>query len=123
MRDGLSSEAAQERIDSQMPIERKKSMADFVIDNSNSLKRSKRQVDDLIKQLMPGYLSTAIAWFILASVAAFLYVTLILYELLDHWRKVGLIRPRKPPVVIQVINNQARIEDIQAAPAEGLILK
>lgn len=44
-RDGLSDEQARSRIAAQMPIERKKQLADIVIDNTGSLEETERQVD------------------------------------------------------------------------------
>jgi dephospho-CoA kinase len=47
----LSEAQARERIDAQMDIERKKELADWVIDNSGSLESTERQVDALWRQL------------------------------------------------------------------------
>ncbi len=44
-RDSLSLEEAKKRIESQMDIDRKKQMADFVIDNSKDLKHLKNEVE------------------------------------------------------------------------------
>jgi dephospho-CoA kinase len=44
-RNGLTVEEARARIQAQLPIEEKKKMADFVIDNSGSLSETERQVD------------------------------------------------------------------------------
>lgn len=46
-RDGISEEQAMARLNSQMDIELKKSMADYVIDNSGSLAETERQLDKL----------------------------------------------------------------------------
>jgi dephospho-CoA kinase len=43
-RDGLSLEAAEQRLQSQMPIEQKKLLADIVIDNSGSLADTEKQI-------------------------------------------------------------------------------
>jgi dephospho-CoA kinase len=43
-RDGLSLEAAELRLQSQMPIEQKKLLADIVIDNSGSLSDTEKQI-------------------------------------------------------------------------------
>ncbi len=47
-RDGLSREAAAQRIAAQIPIETKKGMANFVIDNSGTVASTWRQVDRLL---------------------------------------------------------------------------
>jgi dephospho-CoA kinase len=44
VRDGLSLEAAELRLQSQMPIEQKKLLADIVIDNSGSLSDTEKQI-------------------------------------------------------------------------------
>ena len=49
-RDGLSSEAAEQRLDAQMPIERKKELADVVIDNSGSLEQTEAQVEAYLRR-------------------------------------------------------------------------
>lgn len=46
-RDHLSQEEAKKRISAQMPIEEKKLLADYLIDNSGSYKNTERQVDQL----------------------------------------------------------------------------
>ncbi|EOS56289.1 dephospho-CoA kinase [Paenibacillus barengoltzii] len=46
LRDGLSKEAAEQRINAQMDIEIKKERADILIDNSGGLEETKRQIDD-----------------------------------------------------------------------------
>jgi dephospho-CoA kinase len=43
-RDGLSLEAAEQRLQAQMPIEQKKLLADIVIDNSGSLADTEKQI-------------------------------------------------------------------------------
>jgi dephospho-CoA kinase len=51
-RDDLSMEQARLRLASQMPIEEKKKLADWVIDNSGSLEETKKQVERLYKELI-----------------------------------------------------------------------
>jgi len=46
LRDELSKEAAEQRINAQMDIEIKKERADILIDNSGGLEETKRQIDD-----------------------------------------------------------------------------
>jgi len=50
-RDGLSREAAGERINTQMPQEQKKKYADFLIDTSGSFDATRAQVVSVFKQL------------------------------------------------------------------------
>ena len=46
-RDGISREAAVDRLRAQLPIDEKLDLADFVINNEGSLEETKKQVDDL----------------------------------------------------------------------------
>lgn len=50
-RDGLSKQEALLRINAQMSIERKRKLADYVIDNSNTLEQTKIQIDKLWHQV------------------------------------------------------------------------
>ena len=54
-RNNLSKDEALQRIKSQMPIEEKVKMADYVIDNSNSLDKTKKQVEKIWKNLVFHY--------------------------------------------------------------------
>ena len=49
-RDGLAEEDALARIRAQMDLDEKARLADFVIDNSGSIERTRDQVDDLCRQ-------------------------------------------------------------------------
>ncbi len=51
MRNGYSKEEAMMRINSQMDLNLKKTKADYVIDNSNSLEESYKQIDSILKGL------------------------------------------------------------------------
>jgi dephospho-CoA kinase len=53
-RDGIDREEAMRKIRAQMPLEEKKKLADYVIDNSGSLERTAEQVHDLWRRLAPG---------------------------------------------------------------------
>lgn len=44
-RDGLSPEQAEQRLQSQMPIEEKRRLADILIDNTGSLEETEKQID------------------------------------------------------------------------------
>ena len=50
-RDGLSVEAAEERIATQMPLDEKRGYADYVIDNSGAPEELRRQVEEVYKRL------------------------------------------------------------------------
>jgi len=50
-RDGLSREAAEQRIDSQMPQEQKREYADFLIDTSGDFDSTRAQVEVVFRQL------------------------------------------------------------------------
>jgi dephospho-CoA kinase len=54
-RNDLSKEEALQRIKSQMPIKEKVKMADYVIDNSNSMDETKKQVEKIWKKLVSRY--------------------------------------------------------------------
>ncbi|WP_211436715.1 dephospho-CoA kinase [Campylobacter sp. RM15925] len=54
-RNGLSHEEAKNRIELQMDIEKKREMADFVIDNSGNLKDLQAQVDGFLRNLKGMY--------------------------------------------------------------------
>jgi dephospho-CoA kinase len=51
-RDGCSREAAERRVRAQLPIEEKRALADFVIDNSGSPAETERQVRELHARLV-----------------------------------------------------------------------
>ena len=50
-RDGMSRDEAQRRIDSQLPLREKIKLADFVIENKGSLKKTKGEVEKVFKIL------------------------------------------------------------------------
>jgi dephospho-CoA kinase len=50
-RSGLTAEQIESRIASQMPMEEKVKVADFVIDNSGDIGKTRQQVDDVYRQL------------------------------------------------------------------------
>jgi len=54
-RSNLSKEEALQRIKSQMPMKEKVKMADYVIDNSNSLDETEKQVEKIWKKLVSRY--------------------------------------------------------------------
>lgn len=49
-RDGCSREDAEQRVRAQLPIEKKKALADVVIDNSGALEETRRQVEQLFER-------------------------------------------------------------------------
>jgi len=50
-RDGISREMAINILKSQLPIEEKKTLADFIVDNSGSLEETRRQVEEIWEKL------------------------------------------------------------------------
>ncbi|KAJ3137622.1 hypothetical protein HK100_000597 [Physocladia obscura] len=80
-RDLIEPLAAQQRIDSQMNIEKKKQLANVVIDNEGSLADTRVRVDLLIEQhLSPGLFPTAVAWTLLFWPGLFAYSGLSLFK-------------------------------------------
>lgn len=51
-RDGMSRESAMERLGAQMPVADKLKLADFVIDNSGSIEKTREQVRQLYRKLV-----------------------------------------------------------------------
>jgi dephospho-CoA kinase len=51
-RDGASREEALRRIRAQLPIEEKKALADYVIDNGGTLDETRRQVREVLRQVL-----------------------------------------------------------------------
>jgi dephospho-CoA kinase len=58
-RDGLSTEAARQRIAAQLPLEAKRARADHVIDNSGAREDTRRQVEAIYHLYAPGAASPA----------------------------------------------------------------
>jgi len=54
-RNNLSKDEALQRVRSQIPMEEKAKIADYVIDNSNSLDKTKKQVEKIWKKLVSRY--------------------------------------------------------------------
>ena len=52
VRDGLSAEAAEARLASQLPLEEKRKHATWVVDNSGSLEETRAQVEQIWKALV-----------------------------------------------------------------------
>jgi len=53
-RDGRRREAAEERVDAQLPLDEKRALADHVIDNSGAIEETERQVRALYANLTEG---------------------------------------------------------------------
>ena len=58
-RDGISAEAARQRIGAQMPLDAKRARADHVIDNSGGLEDTRRQVEAIYRLYAPAATSPA----------------------------------------------------------------
>ncbi|MCA6071797.1 MAG: dephospho-CoA kinase [Endomicrobium sp.] len=54
LRDNLNADEVKKRIGSQMPLEKKTKLADFVIDNSGSKRELKEKIINLYKLLTSG---------------------------------------------------------------------
>ncbi|OQX74962.1 MAG: dephospho-CoA kinase [Campylobacteraceae bacterium 4484_4] len=54
-REGLSEEEARRRIEAQMPIDRKRELATYIIDNTRNLKHLQKEVDRFVEYLKEGY--------------------------------------------------------------------
>ena len=50
-RDRISKQYAHQKITSQMNLEEKKNLADYVIDNNGSIKQTNQQLIEIIKQI------------------------------------------------------------------------
>jgi dephospho-CoA kinase len=50
-RDGLNREECEKRIRAQMSIEEKKKLADYIIDNSSDISKTKRQVEEVYEKI------------------------------------------------------------------------
>jgi dephospho-CoA kinase len=51
-RDGATREEAQRRVRAQLPIEEKKALADYVIDNGGTLEETRRQVIEVLRRVL-----------------------------------------------------------------------
>jgi dephospho-CoA kinase len=51
LREGYGREEAERRVDAQMPLDKKRALADFVIDNSGSLANTEKQVREIYARL------------------------------------------------------------------------
>ena len=83
-RDHSTSEAAQQRISSQMSIEDKKKRAHIVIDNSGRVEDTRQQVNQVIGRITPGWISTGFAWAFLAFPAAIAWVCLTVFKIMKR---------------------------------------
>jgi dephospho-CoA kinase len=110
-RDNISSSQAKAKMDSQMSIEQKKSLAHHVVDNTGSMATTRKQVEKLMIQLQPSTLSNVFMWILLFWPAFSLYCFLTLYTKFDQMRHLGVLTHRPIP---EVIARRATI-----APAAG----
>eukprot|EP00842_Homolaphlyctis_polyrhiza_P000440 jgi/Hompol1/1397/HPOL_003050-RA len=113
-RDGLSPLQAQLRIDSQMPIDRKRSLADHIVDNSDALESTRIQVDQLVKKLMPSLFIMNLVWMALFLPALCLYAMLFAIWAGDFFAKRGFERGKRRPGTASSVSAAS---DIPAAPA------
>ncbi|KAJ3276871.1 hypothetical protein HDV01_002926 [Terramyces sp. JEL0728] len=100
-RDGITMAQAQNKMNSQMSIEQKKTLAHHVIDNSGSMASTRKQADNLIKELTPPTVTTLFMWVIFFWPALWLYVILVLYTRIDRMRHLGVFTHRPIPEVVR----------------------
>ncbi|KAJ1342306.1 dephospho-CoA kinase [Batrachochytrium salamandrivorans] len=86
-RDGSSPEQAQQRIDSQLPIDQKRDLADYIIDNSGLLESTRQQAMELMQHLAPSHHITMCLWVLLFFPVLWLYIMLLSMLGVDHWIK------------------------------------
>uniref|UniRef100_A0A023GAS7 Dephospho-CoA kinase domain-containing protein n=1 Tax=Amblyomma triste TaxID=251400 RepID=A0A023GAS7_AMBTT len=72
LRNGFNEEEAQKRIDSQLPLEQKCDLADFVIDNTGELDRVRAQVEDIVRQLRSSWVHWKLRGAVLLAVLTLL---------------------------------------------------
>jgi dephospho-CoA kinase len=113
-RDNISNVQAKAKMDSQMSIEQKKALAHHVIDNAGAMASTRKQTEQLIKELQPPVYSTVFLWAIFFWPAFCLYFVLQLYTKVDTWRHVGVLSHRPIPEVIKAKSKPGHI-----APAAG----
>ncbi|KAJ3126454.1 hypothetical protein HK098_007506 [Nowakowskiella sp. JEL0407] len=75
-RDKLLPEAAEARINSQMSIEEKRDLANYVIDNSWSVDETREQTKLLLDHVTIKKISVNVTWFLLVGPASILYCVL-----------------------------------------------
>ncbi|KAJ3297783.1 hypothetical protein HDU79_002257 [Rhizoclosmatium sp. JEL0117] len=75
-RDQITDIAAQQRIDSQMSIDKKKELAHIVIDNSGTKEETRANVDSIVGKLRPSRIMVGATWVVLFWPAAFVYTGL-----------------------------------------------
>ena len=89
-RDGINQVQARAKIDSQMPIDQKKALANHVVDNSTTIQESTKQAKELITSLTPSRLSVFLMWILFFWPAFWLYALFSTYEFVDKLRYVGI---------------------------------
>ena len=99
-RDGINEQQSKAKMGSQMSIEQKKKLANYIIDNSGSLPDSRRQTELLMRRLTPSIINVSMMWLIFFWPALCLYFALYIYSVYDHYRytKAGL---RPIPQIVQ----------------------
>ena len=122
-RDGINTVQARAKMDSQMSIEQKKTLAHHIIDNSGnfllilgSIAATKNQAEDLLNELTPSFLGNLMLWGILFWPAWMMLCALIIYTKLDEFRHVGFFSRRPIPVSLKTSNP---LDLPHASPAAG----
>ncbi|KAJ3063724.1 hypothetical protein HDU98_000485 [Podochytrium sp. JEL0797] len=81
-RDLITSTVAQERMDSQLAIEKKKEMAQIVIDNTGTKQETRDNVESVVARLVPPRWRVVVTWVVLFWPAAVCYAGLSLFKVL-----------------------------------------
>lgn len=96
-RNGLNAGDAQARINSQMPIEKKKDLATYVVDNSGTMSETREQVDRMLPEFRTNWLFRAIIYVTLFWPCLCAYCAIHMANKLDSWGSVGIIWKRQVP--------------------------
>ena len=78
-RNTLTRDEAMKRVDAQMPLEEKRRRATYIIDNDGSLEDTRRQVEELYKELRRSWMYLIVRIFLVLSIAIFLILIMNLY--------------------------------------------
>jgi dephospho-CoA kinase len=101
-RDGINQMQAKAKMNSQMSIEQKITLANHIIDNSGSLPDSRRQTEVLMRRLTPSLFSVLFIWLVFFWPVLCLYFALCSYSVYDHWRYAGFVMKRSVPQIVQL---------------------
>lgn len=114
-RDRITYTQAQSRISSQMPIEEKKTLADYLIDNSENFTETRNQIDSIVKRMKVNWFQHWLMYFLWFWIAfhAGLFIWVLLK--MSEWNKTGFFVRRKIPTPHFRVMKDGSADDI--APA------